>query len=586
MRLSTLPSGETAPIHRLNRYAEPLERQVDILRKRLINPKKNVPAAKVDISLRLFVLGRFTLENYKALLNDKGQQALALTNELYFSKNKILFPDLWNAAFALPSIHFPRLDLFSNPFSEQDLSDPNFQAFKIKFNQSELYRIIQIATGCEKHCLMCGASASSGGKIRFMPFPMVLLLAKQLVEISEKPLFINLYDGTDPFSYKDEFFDADLADLIIALKRIGVRADEGVTHGFSASNRYATEAAEKCRNERFNFDLSIHLFHKSIFPSPSSAPNEKALDYFAARYAHSIETLRPKKIRLLADDSSLAINPCFSSTFLEKYFHDRVLPKLSPQLKRSITQTAEDVLVPQKLTFEGDVVGSPYFEQSRSSFFRTASIKHGKEYLKIEPDGQIELLSQPNGVTATTFIASKTVGETYQQANSTLFINFLRKLHFFLKSGHRDKLSIWTSYYPNFDLAALEQSLPEIDGVLVAISASQREKVFNMLKDLPIVDSDLFYQYTVADLAPHFVFRYSQTGINEERAFLMSFQEGREALEQIGDNNFYSAILQSFDQKPPALIRQMPIAFRKNFNPEPPKIRTRTILPFRAKTGL
>jgi hypothetical protein len=552
-----------------------------------------LPHAPVDTLVR-FARGVRALGAYRHLLNNKGMVTFKLAEEIIFLPRPSL-SQMEDWLPQLPSAKDPKLNLFNPPFSKETLKDPRFRDFKKAFSWGYGKQIIQIADGCWNNCLMCAASAGNNN-LKFMPFPMVLLLAKQLLDrrSGARP---ELYEGSDVMQWRDVEFDADYGDLVTQLKEMGIPLAGPMTTGFWPGDEYAEEAAVKYALSGEPIGLSVHVLHKEIFPTPDSTPNEQWLQKWAERYAHfiNINGLKPEVCLLgVHPESKISANPYFGWEYISEFYTKRILPLIGPELQaeyRSIgipmNPLLMQVLNRKKKTKvelgsfhpEGRAFDTPYFPKKRSE--SPDGIYHsiwglgneGAITLKVGTDGTASALMRPRWVEMPMNpqpVPSQTVGELFPAPRSPEFKDFLRKLFFEACYPHGffdDTIDLWANIFPKYDFRKIQGMFARA-GKPPLLSDKNCRSFHQHLKHLPVVSSKLYYKFHISDLSggdtslkeggPFSRYLYSLytptrgaihnqpvereanplSGANGEsqKMFLMSFEEGKKAIERLEES--------------------------------------------------
>jgi len=313
--------------------------QVKALKAKLPNADRNL--------LISFARGHKILDAYSCLLNQDGHSLLTWSRLL---NQRADYHGIKEIVAELPSVEEPRLELYKNPFTQEVFDDPNFRAFREKYNKLGKFQSFQISTTCQNYCLMCEAEVEEGRPMYHMPFPMTLLIAKQLIKENSWVEYM-FYQHSDPFQWRDSYYDADFGDLAIRLREMGVPFGTQATLGFWPGNVYAEEAAVKSRGI-IGSRLSVHLFHKILFPTPDHQPSEKALDKWAERFAHSISLLKPTAFNCLADNDSG--NPYWTKDYLKAFIEDRIIPRIRADIReRYIPERRRDERTDMELICKG-----------------------------------------------------------------------------------------------------------------------------------------------------------------------------------------------------------------------------------------
>jgi len=575
-----------------NRRMMSIRNDVQILQEKL-------PHAPMDTLVR-FARGVRALGAYRHLLNNEGIGTFKLAEEAFFLQRPSLGQvEDWLPQ--LPSAKDPKLHLFRNPFDNQTLKDPRFRAFKAAFNWEGGYKIIQIADGCWSNCLMC-ATPIGNKDVKFMPFPMVLLLAMQLLDKNSKGELM-LYDGGDIMQWHDTNFDADYGDLAAQLKRMGIPLSQPMTHGFWPGDEYAEEAARKYVALGMKLGLSVHLLHREVFPTPASAPNEFWLRKYAERFAHAINILKPR-VRLLGTGGHPPIsgNAHFTLEYIQDFYHTRVLPLIEPEMRdeyRNIDTRGRSPLKRQLfgddecvkacasgVIPEGRAYRSPYFPLPNpddshginttiwmgdlgGSFVKKVGI-NGTVSVNVSP----RLIEEP---ICPQPLPSQTVRELFPDPLSPEFKDFLRKLFFESCHPHGffdDTIEFWTIFFPNHDFRKVSGMFART-GKPPRFSEENCRIFHQRLEHLPVISSELYYKFNISDLrggdgslkegGPFSRYLYSlytptRTGKSKQpderssnilsrangerqKEFLLSFEDGKNAIEKLeASTNLFEAI--------------------------------------------
>ncbi len=475
---------------RRNRNIQPLVKNLQALH----------PHADPQVLMR-FARGLAALSGIPGILNAEGLRLLKYTGGIVLAERPPL-TDVESVLPQLPSIDKPQLHLFINPFPEAVLNDPQFRAFKVLFNEKGGMRIIQIATGCQNNCLMCATSPYKIGekqsRIRFMPFPMVLLIAKQLLAENSEAQF-DFYHNSEVLQWKDKNFDADFGDLAKQLLELGVKLASPTTIGFRPGDPYAERAAIKCVELGIKFQFSLHLLDKRIFPTPEAEPREKWLQIYAKRYANSISILKPRQVRLLADQDNP--NKYLKHKYLEEFYDARVFPLIEEEIKDNYRRSGNPNVLRALLSNEGKAYDNPYFPETRR--WIGGSLYPKGFSLMIDPYGKpIVIVPSQRDFFNRRFSYSQTVRERFPRADSSEFKNFLRKLRFILSdetlSEIDENIVLWKKLFPEFNAEKILELLSSGNGPM-DFSTQVCEIVHRKMRNLSTLRRDLFYNWRACD---------------------------------------------------------------------------------------
>lgn len=630
-------SGTSAAI--ANRRLMHIRESVQILQGKL-------PHAPMDTLVR-FARGTRALGAYRHLLNDEGMAACKSAEDIFHLPRPSI-DQVENCSLELPSAQDPKLHLFRKPFDQQTLKDPQFLAFKDAFRWEGGYKLIQIADGCWSDCLIC-ASPTSNKDVKFMPLPMVLLLAMQLSGKNSKGK-LTLYEGGDIMQWRDLEFDADYGDLAAQLKRMGITLGPPMTHGFWPGDEYAEEAAGKYAALGMEIGLSVHLLHREVFPTPDSAPSEFWLQKYAERFAHAINILKPR-VRLLGSGPHLPLsgNPHFTLGYIQDFYRKRVLPLIDPGLREEYGKidarrislfeqqfrgdNEREIACTSDVIPEGRAYGSPYFPlvgPSKSPGINTTiwmGDLGGDFVMRVGFKGTVSVNVSPRFIEMPMHpqsLPSRTVGELFPDPLSHEFRDFLRKLHFesCRPSGYLDDtIEFWTIFFPDRNFRVLEKMFARA-GNPPQLSEENCREFHRQLNDLPVASSKLHYKFKIADIregdeplkegGPFSRYLYSlytptNSGKSEQPAdrasnmlsrangerqkeFLLSFEEGKEAIERLeASANLLTAIkskscTEAQLEEAFEILKDLPL-LSPTFFLNVLELQTETVLGFRANTG-
>jgi hypothetical protein len=462
------------------------------------------PQADAQVLLR-FARGFAALSGIPSILNAEGLRLLQSVEGLMQAKSPPLTA-IENVLPQLPSVETPHLHLFINPFPEAVLNDPQFRSLRIEFSREGGYRVFQINTNCQSNCLICSDSQSAEKKpMRFIPFPMVLLLVKQLFAVKSKTYFQTFYRG-DMMFWKDKNFDADYGDLARHLKEMDGRLGSGITHGFWPSDPYAVLAARKLNALDIHPTLSVHLFHTNVFPAPDAAPREAAIKKWADRFAVAINLLEPKVVQIYIDARNP--NKFFHKEFMAEEFYPMVLSGVNDALRPKYELSKDNPIVAlNPVYYIGRAHNNPYFPNTIPV---TKTNDPKGIHLKIGgPEKQASVLVEPRGDGPLSPLVSPapTVGERYPDPYSVAFRNFLLKLRFLCYPDVEKNPShiLWRRFFPQYSRHEIVDILNS-EGEKSDFSQQVRRTIRRRLSDLPIVSQELLYSFQLKDLLRDFTF--------------------------------------------------------------------------------
>ncbi len=479
---------------RRNRDIQPLVKRLQALH----------PQADPKI-LTCFVRGYKALSGIPGILNAEGLRILQSVESLMQAKSPPL-ADIESVLPQLPSVETPHLHLFINPFPEAVLNDPQFRSFRIEFNRKGGYKIFQITTNCQNNCLMCSDSQGEGKEsMQFMPFPIALLLANQLIGENGKITYHMYYRG-DMLFWRDKNFNADYGDLAKHLKKLGGHLDGGVTHGFWPSNPYAVSAAKKMNELGIHPSLSIHLFHTNIFSTPDATPLEAVIKKWAERFACAINLLEPSDVRLYSDHNNP--NKFFHIEYMKGEFYPMVLKGVKDELRDKYKIAEEKSRVNLNPVYHiGRAHNNPYFPNPKP-VTKTNAIKGF--HLKIGgAKNQASILIEPaEGEPLSPLVQpAPAIGERYPNPYSIAFRNFLLKLRFLCYPDVEKNPShiLWRRFFPQYNRHEIVGFL-DSEGEKSDFSRQIRRTIHRRLSDLPIVSQELLYDFRIKDLLKGFTF--------------------------------------------------------------------------------
>ncbi len=145
----------------------------------------------------------------KDLLSPKGHKVLRILKHAVETKRTTdMLGNLAQSAAQKANLD---LDLFI----DIDLSNlfKKGEYWPLLYNQIE----ISMSTGCYNHCVHCGFDAKA--PVSHMPYPIFLKLFKQHADSNRIFGGCDLYNDSDPLSYRDPIINADAGDVVLALPR-------------------------------------------------------------------------------------------------------------------------------------------------------------------------------------------------------------------------------------------------------------------------------------------------------------------------------------------------------------------------------
>ena len=292
------------------------------------------------------------LDRYSYLLSEKGRELALRADELFSaagnsSHSEEIINRVEELRKNLPTLENPHLEVFRKP----DIS-PFMQA-KEKGAKSF---IVEISKGCENQCVFCSVEAPR--KMVFMPDLMFLLVVEAVRGIGGKISFD--IRRTDPLLYRGILFGTNFGDLLEVIQDIFepflCRHRFLSSHGWPKNYKFAQAAAEKMNQIGIGVEqFSLHLFHRE-FQQPIIS--ETVLDEYAERFAQAIILLRPCHISLLGTQEARVYNaalenipPPFTLAFVKRFFRERVLPRLIPELRQKYEGHKEAVRERKVISF-------------------------------------------------------------------------------------------------------------------------------------------------------------------------------------------------------------------------------------------
>ncbi|NQU16624.1 MAG: hypothetical protein HQ564_01050 [Candidatus Saganbacteria bacterium] len=585
-----------------------------------------IPAAQVE-ELTAFARGHRAMYGHRNILNAEGYRLQTEAKQL-LDANVPLIGDIRDMTLLLPTIEEPRLELFVNPFEEEALLDPQFLAFKSAFNRRKARAVIQIASSCFCNCLHCGILETDetgeiliNQRMRFMSLPTVLLLIKQLVDLNKPDIqlddsltrslpnltVLQLHFNSDVAQWRDQGFNADYGDLAKTLKGMGIILRNQFTHGVWLNDAYGVEALRKMGGMDLGTVISIHLFHQEIFPDPDGHPVEEWLNRYADRFAYAINALKRTSIRRFSDKDNP--NQCLGPEYLNDFCLKRILPNIDNKRRFDYTHDFE------RVSYDGRAFENPYFPQAHLREHEQ-DYGHRRGYLSRSPirvstNGKLSVFSSSRyalGWQEPAFNNAKTVKEIFGKWDSALFHGFLRKLYFaffVIWSCERDLTrQLWLKYFPDFNFDGLMQSF--IDEKF-RLTDQLCENIFEHINGLPVVSSELYYNYRVSDFNSEEFTKYLfnlfinkqepwRFGLVDDYNFLVSFPEGAAAVAEIEEDEALMLAIKEDScteeqlKMTFELLKDFPV-FRVtspkiSFGRRVLELKTETILPFRGNTGI
>ncbi|MFA5839358.1 MAG: hypothetical protein WC890_01725 [Candidatus Margulisiibacteriota bacterium] len=487
-----------------------------------------------------FCRGRQALFGNQSTLNVQGSIMLASANELLFSRRLPSVEQILEMLPTLPTVNDPQLHLFKPPFSLEETKSLRFRRFKELFNIGGGTGIIQIGSGCWNNCEKCYALAI-GKRVVFMPLPMALLLAEQLIDVNDglfQPYFSN-----DILQWRDLNFSADYGDLLALIHARKIKTLGSITGGFFLFDPFGIEAARKLVEAKEVRILSVDFIKRKIFPFPESKPNQAAIEAYGKRVSANIQVLKPEQIRLYHAGKSP------SRLFHEYYMLDLFCRYVTPEKHIGFIKERVD---PVEISYEGRATSSPYFHGL--SFYPVAS---GARYLQVLPSGENKLIYRRGVKIGSEMKKAKTVSEVFSSPSSPAFLSFVRKIRYYLNDSQekcRTNIAIWEMYFSmdelvqifgqdGEDLAAIYEKLKDLPvfeaeflssicvGDLATFSQKKEYGLAKRMADQPKLSHSCFVHYLHVCLTQQTeeVIKYVLP-LQGERSFLMSFEDGKLAL--------------------------------------------------------
>jgi len=264
-----------------------------------------------------FARGYLILDGHRRYLAESGQTLLetARTIESLVEQGapqEELTGRLEEIILTLPNRANPKVEIWQLPSKEEI----NAWGFRKQY--------IIVVDGCSDPCLFCCVAAPA--KSVSMPFPVIL---------GGHELGLRLdWSHSEPFYYFDPYFNLDFVDLVQEFEfPYEWLANQIFTHGTPLLTKQGLSVAQKARAIELPVErLSIHLWHKGLIPEAvGQAPNDYQLERYAKMFAQALEYFQPRILHFIASDR--AVHQCLSFPFLIGFHEERVLSKVSRELR-------------------------------------------------------------------------------------------------------------------------------------------------------------------------------------------------------------------------------------------------------------